>query len=329
MPLYNVFGLRLWIDQPVVELSHIANDPSLLVDGGLVDVQVDCQRDWQVQLSGSPLQEVVYTSHEQMENGAPALQVYLEGGAAFYHLVYGDGVEFFVGRDGRRIGVMWPPGATFTDALPYFLGPVLGLVSRLRGQVCLHASAVAVDGQAALLVGPMGAGKSSTALAFAQLGAALLSDDVSVLIDTGGVFVVQPGYPGLRLWPETAQALLGQHVELPRIVPAWDKRRVDLDAAGLRFQPHPTPIAAIYLLNERSDESSAPSIANLAPGAALLRLVANGYVRYLLNREMRTQEFDFLCRVVQRVPVRQATPHADLSRLPELCRIILSDLALI
>lgn len=326
MPVYNIFGLRLWIDQPVAELSS-AMLSSCSSETIAVDVAVDCDRDWQLALRGSAPQETIYVSQECVEADMPALRVRRVGGGAYYHLIYGDGVEFLVREDGERIGVAWPSEATLSDTLPYLLGPVLGLVIRLRGQVCLHASAVVVGDKAALLVGPMGAGKSSTALAFAQLGCAVLSDDVSVLAHNGECFVVQSGYAGLRLWPDMAEALLGDGVELPRIVPAWEKRRVDLAAAGFRFMPTPTPIAAIYLLNERAADADLPAVAPLSSVAALLRLSANGYVRYMLDRSMRAREFDLFSQVVQRVSVRQVTPHTDPSRLPFLCQAIFDDLS--
>ncbi len=324
MPVYNVFGLRLSTAQPIVELSSV--QASLQENATTpVDVVVDCERDWQVALQSAAPRKVVYISQEFVEADKPALQVWRIGDGT-HHLVYGDGIQFLVGKDGERIGVMWPQEAAFTDALPYLLGPVLGLVIRLRGGVCLHASAIAHGDRAALLVGPMGAGKSSTALAFARLGCEILSDDVAALTHRGNCFAVQPAYPGLRLWPDMAQTLLGHQVELPRIVPAWEKRRLDLVDNGYRFRSTLTPIAAIYLLNERTENSIAPEVTPLAPADALLRLIANGYVRYLLDRPMRALEFDLLGQLVQHVPVRQATPHTDPSRLSSFCNAILDDL---
>jgi hypothetical protein len=326
VPIYDVFGLRLWIDRPVAELSSV-HSTSTSQSKSSVDVIVDCEPEWQEIHHRSTPREVIYVSQECVEAEKPALQVWRVGSGAFYHLAYSDGVQFLVREDGECIGVTWPQEAVFANVLPYLLGPVLGLVIRLRGGVCLHASAVAAGGHAALLVGPMGAGKSSTALAFAQLGCAVLSDDVSVLTHVGGSFSVQPGYPGLRVWPDMAQALLGGQIELPRVMPAWEKRRVDVVANGFCFRSTPTPIAAIYLLNERVEDASAPELSDIAPSTALLRLIANGYVRYLLDRPMLISEFHMLGQLVQHVPIRQATPHADPSRLPSLCEAILDDLS--
>src|SRR5690348_16585408 len=100
----------------------------------------------------------------------------------------------------------------------------MGFVLRLRGALCLHASSVAVGDSAVALVGLPGAGKSTTAAAFACAGFSVLSDDVVALADEGPQFYVHPGYPRVNLWPDSVQELFGSEDALPRITPTWDKR---------------------------------------------------------------------------------------------------------
>ena len=40
---------------------------------------------------------------------------------------------------------------------------------------------------------------------------------------------------------------------------------------------------------------------------------------------MRAREFELLGRVLQHVPLRRVTPHADALKLPKLCDRILAD----
>ena len=48
----------------------------------------------------------------------------------------------------------------------------MGFVMLLRGIVCLHASAIAIDDEAIALLGPAGSGKSTTAAAFPNVATA-------------------------------------------------------------------------------------------------------------------------------------------------------------
>lgn len=56
-------------------------------------------------------------------------------------------------------------------------------------QTIVHASTVSVDGRALLILGPSGSGKSMLSLALMGLGAALVSDDRTVLMRQGGGLV--------------------------------------------------------------------------------------------------------------------------------------------
>jgi hypothetical protein len=58
-----------------------------------------------------------------------------------------------------------------------------------------------------------------------------------------------------------------------------------------------------------------------------MTLVANTYVNYLLDRDMRSSEFDTLSRIVARIPIRLVRPTADPSALTGLCEAILADAA--
>jgi energy-coupling factor transporter ATP-binding protein EcfA2 len=202
---------------------------------------------------------------------------------------------------------------------------VLGFVLRLRGSTGLHASAVAVDGQALVLVGEAGAGKSTTAAAFAQLGFPVISDDIVALSDNGRSLIVQPGYPRVRLWPESVNALYGVADALPRLTPSWNKRYLDLTQTGYHFQQRPLPLAAVYILGERIPRPGAPFVTAMRSHPGLIALVANTYANRLLDTTMRSQEFELLSRLVNRVPLRRINPHADPARLAKLCDVIVDD----
>jgi hypothetical protein len=84
-------------------------------------------------------------------------------------------------------------------------------------------------------------------------------------------------------------------------------------------------MGAIYILGEREAELTVPVIEDLAGHEAFTTLVANTYVNYLLDSDMRAREFDVLGRVLAGVPIRRVRPTADPSQIFVLCETIAAD----
>lgn len=269
--------------------------------------------------------EILYRSVPQDPPDQPNLRVGLLPGRDYFGLFYGDGVRFAVEHRGREVWADWPENYTLEDACTYLLGPVMGFVLRLRGKVCLHASAVAIEGCAIGLVGLPGAGKSTTAAAFACSGFPVLSDDVVALVDKGDRILVPPGYPRVNLWRDSVRCLFGSEEALPHITRTWDKRFLPLGQNGHRFASSPLPLGAIYILDSRDPTLTAPTVEALSAKEALITLVANTYVNYLLDQNMRRTEFDVLSRVVSGIPVRRVHAPDDPSAILKLCRAIADD----
>jgi hypothetical protein len=153
----------------------------------------------------------------------------------------------------------------------------------------------------------------------------VLTEDITPIKELGHTFVVEPGYPRICLWPDSVRQLLGSSDGLPLLTPNWEKRYLPLDGVRASFEPERKPLGAIYLLSPRVDDSDAPRIEEMAPRDALLALVQNTYMNYLLDRDQRAAEFDILAKIVDRLPVRRIVPHADPARLSALCDLIIED----
>jgi hypothetical protein len=238
---------------------------------------------------------------------------------------YADGAEFIIDSTRSHIFGISRSSLTLDDLLVYLQGPILGFVQRLRGVMCLHASAVAVDGGALAVVGEGGMGKSTSAAIFARLGLPVLTDDVLALRDDGTTFCVQPGLPRILLWPESVAAMWGDAEALPRIVGTWDKRYLDLNQAGYEFAREAVPLGAIYVLRERSAELDAPEISPVAGAHALVDLAANTYSNDFLDARLRSQELKVLGRLATHVPIRSLRAPDDRSAMKSVCDAMLSD----
>jgi len=316
--LYPVYGLQLRADQriPGLQSAILPGAPSVAVHLGMAPEEA---RD--PFLRGDTL---TYRSRFLLESGEPVLKVWQLASGALLRVDYFDGMQFWVGAQGTEIWAVWPDSLTLEDATAYLLGPVLGFVLRLRGVTCLHASAVAFGDRAVAFVGDAGAGKSTTAAAFAGRGNAVLSDDIVALLERDGTFFVLPAYPYLCLWPDSAKMLYGAGTTLPRFSANDDKRQLLLTGNGLRFEEQPRPLKAIFILGERTTGIDAPLVERLRPQENLLSLVANSYATNLLNVEMRAREFELLGRLIAAVPIWSLHAHADPSRIDQLCGLIQS-----
>jgi hypothetical protein len=309
---YQACGLSIASDTPIPGLRPILTttdaDLTISLRGGFErDRGVERRRSW-------------YVSPELDSRGRPEMMI--ETGDGGYWLTYNDAVTFLVDGTGARVSGHWSAPLSAADAAGYLAGSVLGFVLRLRGAVPLHASAVAVNGRALLFIGEPWAGKSSTAAAFSTLGYPVLADDI-VRVDAGQrEGFAHPGHPGLGLWSDSAEALFGEPGDDRAPSQAYQKRVIDPRNSAC-VEAMPAPIDAIYLLEERPKPGSAPlAIEPVRPSSALLALVRHTFGGAYLDPAMRAREFDVLCRLVERVPVRELRFADDLGQLVASCRVV-------
>ncbi len=318
-PIYSVFGLVLRSNFHIPGLAPRENSAAVPD----VDINLGISPYVSGEIPSGP-EEIKYVSSYLDPSGEPALRIWQIAGGDFLRLEYYDGVQFWLDRKGKSVWACWSEASSLEDAASYLLGPVLGLLLRYRGVTCLHASALTIADRAVVFVGAEGAGKSTTAAAFASNGYAVLSDDVVALVETAGAFHVLPAYPHVSLWPESVKLLFGSTDALPRFTPNWEKRCLALGNGGFRFEERMLPLGAIYILGNRTVDP-APYLEEVAAQMGLMALVGNTYATNILDLEMRAKEFEFLGRLVSNVAIRRIIPHHDADHLGKLCQLITED----
>ena len=313
---YRAHGLTIASDRPLPELvaagAHEAPDLTIRFDSLPVDPG-----------ESSPWFESPYRT----PTGTPELVATRLAEGRWLGFTYADGTRFLVDDGLTEIRVSGAPTLTAAGVAEYLLGPILGIVLRLRGVVCLHASAVAIGGRAVAFVGAAGAGKSTMAATFARAGVPALSDDTIALTRRGSSWLVAPAYPRVRLWPESVSALgLDDGVALaPENGDVGTRHQFDLGSAGV-FAHDAVPLAAIYLI-EFEEGLAQPRMDAVSATDALPVLSANTFAYRVLDRERRAQEFGTLADVLATVPVRRLSRARDLSQLDEVRAAILRDMA--
>ena len=312
---YSVCGLTLRSDRCIPDLVP--------AESSRADVDIRFQ-DHPECFEFCERQTLRYASKELTTNGEPIVRLWeIASPAPLYRLVYGDGTRFVIDGAGSKVWAAWTSDTTFDNTLIYLLGPVLGFVLRLRGATCLHASAVAIDGVAIALAGVAGAGKSTAAAQFASMGYRILSDDIVTLQESDAGFCVLSSPARLRLWPPTVEHFYGHADALPRLTESWEKRYLDLRDAGQQVQSTPLPLAAVYLLNDPI--SPAEDIEDVAQPAAMIQLLANVYVNYLLDDRFRRTDFVRISRLVNTVTIRQVNLRHNFTDLERTCRSVVAD----
>jgi len=311
---YSVFGLRVRANRPVgVFLPAAPGQPDISLR-----LQGACPNPFQ-NLEREEWHRSAYTD----DSGQPLLRVWKLAGGDYLHFRYCDGPEFFMDRAAESVWSFWPEQVDFEDVLTYLAGPFFGYLLSLRGVTLLHASAVAVGDKAIALVGPAGAGKSTTAAAFALANYSVLTDDIVAVREKDGEFLVQPAYLRLCLWPDSVEALYGSPEALPRLTPGWEKRDLKL-GSECQFEERQLPLAAVYMLGERVSANPGGEISSLAARDFLISLVGNTYASCLPS-PTRARRFDVLARLVNRVSGRRVTPHPSPQNVRGLCTSIIED----
>jgi len=211
------------------------------------------------------------------------------------------GVGAFVIEDGRRI-VAWPDDQAEAGTLSQQLtGPALALALMQQGALVLHASVVAIDDAAVLLVGHSGDGKSTLAAAMARAGHDVLADDLAVVDVQGRAPEVRAVSALVRL--TAAQTTSAVHDD------AWEAAGKTVQRLAIRpDRRHSTRVAAIVVLGW-GDTQDMPSVGDVE--AALL-LLEYAFCRPAFAAPQAAAALAACARLAGRCPVRVVRRPRDL-----------------
>lgn len=227
-------------------------------------------------------------------------------------------------RAGREIVLDPLPEVDARVLRLYLLGPALALALHQRGWLVLHASAVAVGGQAVGFLGAPREGKSTLAAALHQRGPDLVTDDVVAVAvppaPAGGSLLVYPGFPQLKLWPEAVAGLGDDPAKLPALRPDLSKLARRLTTG---FNAAPLPLGRLYVLAEGPTIAVEP----LDRQAQLVELVRHSYVVRALPRLDAATHLRQCAAVLQAVPVLRLARPRDLTQLAAVADTVLADCA--
>lgn len=237
--------------------------------------------------------------------------------------------DFSVSADGREIGC-YPQSATGQETLTHLLlDQVIPLVLSQQGELVLHGSAVAGPKGAIAFLGETGRGKSTLSASFCQQGFPLLTDDCLLLRSNGEEFRVFPSYPGLRLWPETRMALIGDSFEFAPVAHYTDKERIKQDSGPFQFCATPVPVDRLYVLAPPEDGVGTEyvHIRPVKPRDAFMELVNSSFRLDTDDRNGNRRAFEAIDEAVRALAVFRLAFPRDITFLPSVRAAVLEHVA--
>lgn len=193
----------------------------------------------------------------------------------------------------------------------FALGSALGVLLHLRGNLPLHGTAWVANGEATLVLGQSGRGKSTLAAAMLLNGYRLLTDDIiPTQLRHGQPPIAHPAHPRFKL----SKPLLGElgiPIEgLESVLPNSDKLAWKIPSAA--FSSNAAPITRCFLLTPRRSTSKAVELSPVSGPDALLRLRRQVYRPGLIKPLNHQQELFQLSLQLASVP------QVSLCSLPEI-----------
>lgn len=225
-------------------------------------------------------------------------------------------------RGGSEI-VVAPHERASDDSIGLFIaGPALAVALHQRGDLVLHASAIAIGGRAIALLGEKGAGKSTLSATLLARGHSLLSDDIVAVRSGPEGPVVAGGSRTLKVEPEVARALGLDPEKLRLIHREGTKREWPLPAAPVAAA---TRLVRLIVLQR----GPAPRVEPLPAAAAFIEAVRHTYgARFdVIERSgLAARHFSQISELVRAVPAALATRSDDLGSLQDFAALVEADL---
>jgi hypothetical protein len=162
------------------------------------------------------------------------------------YLFHIDGIASYYVAGGNKIIIEPELNSNEEDIKIYLLGTALGTLLLQRGALPLHGGSVVVEEKGIIILGSVGAGKSTLTSAFRLNGFPLLSDDISVVSkNKDESFIVHPGYAEQKLCKDVMELLRFDTSKYSKVFYNNNKYTVPVND---NFFEEAVPIIAIYEL---------------------------------------------------------------------------------
>lgn len=248
-----------------------------------------------------------FKSHRIYEN--PGVKIRLSKKAMYFDW---DKVGRVLIRTGSEV-IVEPDGEALEEDLqPFITGPVLSVLLHQRGYFVLHSSAVEIDGATVAFLGAKGFGKSTLAGYLKSIGYRLISDDIVPVSFINGEAMTIPGFPRIKLYDDSIEAMGEKPADFPPIHRFVEKRSFKFKQP---FSTKPEYLHAVYILSD----GKTSEIETMSPVNAFIEVLKNTYFNSFLKAlNCQKEYFDFCQKFVKSVPVFRLKRPLDFDKIEDL-----------
>lgn len=212
-------------------------------------------------------------------------------------------------------------GVSDEELRHYVTSQAMATLLHQRGHLLLHASAVVLNGRAVAFLGAAGGGKSSLAAFLYSIGCPIVTDDIAVVSWNLRPPRLLPGFPQIRIWPDSALSLGYEPKKLAPVYPGWEKRILP---APRGFSLKPVPLSHLVILDQGLTRVLEP----LSPQSALIELIRHSYCASLLpEQKQEASHLKKIAVLLRTVPALRLKNPCALSDLPQAAQYLQESIA--
>lgn len=248
----------------------------------------------------------------------------------------------------EHMQVCWQPGGTGYEH--YIQSTAIACWLELQSVPCIHANAMCHNNDAFLFIAPSRTGKSTLTTNLLHYGFQMMTDDMAALHQVQqGSYHIYPSWPKIRLWPDSAQNLIGTKLDAPantlshnqastaalnnvnvvaqkNVHAKFAKQELELDTQqGKVWRQNSAALKTIYIL-ERSDNSEQIcKIEQLSASKAAILLLQNSMLaNAYTNLGLEVQRLQWFATLLGSINVYKISYKSGLQYLPQVCEQIKS-----
>jgi hypothetical protein len=231
------------------------------------------------------------------EDGTVWTEFYRSGDA--YLLRFPELADFEVSADGTEVVAHPTDGTDEATVEHLYINQLVPLALSRQGRPAYHASVVTVPGGAVAFLGKTGMGKSTLAASFALNEAAFLTDDALLIEETDSSCLAMPSHASLRLWEDSAHALLKRDNPQAEPINYSSKARL-LAGEALAYSDEPQPLLAAFVLER--ENPAAVTINTLTGLDRYMAWLGNSFLLDIEDHDLLSQHFEWTHRISGAVP---------------------------